>query len=66
MEKLKISRSGNIKRLLERDKQEGKLWGIYHEDHPIGKQPKGYPKRFKTKGEAEKQLANMQIFKQLK
>jgi len=69
MKKLNIARevkhTAFVCDCLEKDKVTGKPFCIYKENSPKSDQPKGFPKHFKTKGEAEKYLQQMEMFKDM-
>lgn len=50
---------------LEKDKVKGKPFCIYKEGYSKSKQPKGFPKHFKTQKAAEDYLAQMEMFKSI-
>lgn len=60
-----INKKSYVQKCLKSDIKDGKEWCIYEENKPLNNQSKGFPKHFKTKGEAEKYLQQMEIFKSL-
>lgn len=68
MKKLNImgrSHIAIVSKWLEKDKVSGKPICIYKEDTDKRSQPKGFPKHFKNRKEAEKYLQQMEIFKNI-
>lgn len=57
--------TGVVCKCLERDKVPGKPYCIYKEGVDKSKQPKGFPKHFKTKGEAEDYVVQMKMFEDI-
>ena len=59
-----------VRKLFKKDIIDDRMWAIYHHPDDSGRldspQPKGFPKRFKTKEEAEHFLKIMQKFKHMK
>jgi len=44
------------------DAKPGRSWCIYKHDAPTNKQPKGWPKTYETKEDAQKALQMMHVF----
>jgi len=68
MKKLNIAKKSSVAfvdKCLKSDIVDGKEYCIYKEGRPKSDQPKGFPKHFETKGEAEKYLQQMEMFKDL-
>ena len=61
----KKQRVAFVRKCLKSDVVDGKEFCIYKEDTPLTKQPKGFPKHFKTKGEADEYLQQMEMFKDI-
>lgn len=60
-----IQHVATVRKCLKKDAKPGRAWCIYEPEAPTDNQPKGFPKTFETKTDAEEHLKRMQIFKQL-